>query len=70
MANLFILYITLTVFGVGATIADFLGVMDHLSIITGAVENGRPISAIHPNAVAKARNEIVENALNKFVKET
>jgi hypothetical protein len=29
MANLFILYITLTVFGVGATIADFLGVMDH-----------------------------------------
>jgi hypothetical protein len=31
MANLFILYITLTVFGVGATVADFLGVMDHHS---------------------------------------
>jgi hypothetical protein len=29
MANLFILYITLTVFGVGATVADFLGLMDH-----------------------------------------
>jgi hypothetical protein len=31
---------------------------------------GKPISAIHPNAVAKARNEIVEEALNKLVKES
>jgi hypothetical protein len=44
--------------------------VDHVSIITGAVENGRPISAIHPNAVAKARNEIVEDAFKKLVKET
>jgi pyruvate/2-oxoglutarate dehydrogenase complex dihydrolipoamide acyltransferase (E2) component len=44
--------------------------VDHVSIITGAVENGKPISAIHPNAVAKARNEIVEEALNKLVKES
>jgi pyruvate/2-oxoglutarate dehydrogenase complex dihydrolipoamide acyltransferase (E2) component len=44
--------------------------VDHVSIITGAAENGKPISAIHPNAVAKARNEIMEEALNKLMKES
>ncbi|MCL2209936.1 MAG: hypothetical protein FWC19_07355 [Treponema sp.] len=29
MADLFVLFITLTVFGVGVTIIDFLGVLDH-----------------------------------------
>ncbi|MCL2209934.1 MAG: SPFH domain-containing protein [Treponema sp.] len=40
--------------------------VDHVSIITGAGGNTEPISAIHPNAVAKARNEIVEDALKKI----
>jgi len=40
--------------------------VDHVSIITGAAGNTEPISAIHPNAVAKARNEIVEDAMMKI----
>ena len=40
--------------------------VDHVSIITGAGGNTEPISAIHPNAVAKARNEIVEDTLKKI----
>lgn len=43
--------------------------VDHVSIITGAGTGGEPISAIHPNAVAKARNEIIEDALKKLAKE-
>jgi regulator of protease activity HflC (stomatin/prohibitin superfamily) len=42
--------------------------VEYMSIITGAGGDGEPISAIHPNAVAKARNEIVEDALKKLVK--
>jgi len=42
--------------------------VDHVSIITGSGGSGEPISAIHPNAVAKARNEILEERLKKLVK--
>jgi uncharacterized membrane protein YqiK len=42
--------------------------VNHVSIITGAGGSGEPISAIHPNAVAKARNEIIEDALKKLTK--
>jgi len=42
--------------------------VEHVSIITGAAGNAEPISAIHPNAVAKARNDVVEDALNGIVK--
>ncbi|MCL2176126.1 MAG: flotillin family protein [Treponema sp.] len=42
--------------------------VDHVSIISGAASNGEPISAIHPNAVAKVKNEIVEDAMRKLVK--
>ena len=42
--------------------------VDHVSIITGTAGNGEPISAIHPNAVAKIRNEIVEDSLKKAIK--
>ncbi|MCL2129532.1 MAG: SPFH domain-containing protein [Treponema sp.] len=38
---------------------------DHLSVISGANGDGKPISAIHPDAVALARNEIVAEALKK-----
>jgi len=38
---------------------------DHVSVITGASGNTEPISAIHPNAVARARNKIVSDALKK-----
>jgi len=38
---------------------------DHVSVITGAGGNGEPISAIHPNAVARARNDIIADALKK-----
>ena len=38
---------------------------DHVSVITGASGNGEPISAIHPNAVAEARNRIIADALKK-----
>ena len=39
--------------------------VDHVSVITGTGGNREPISAIDPNAVAKVRNEIVENALKR-----
>jgi len=42
--------------------------VDHVSIISGAASNGEPISAIHPNAVAKVKNEIVEDAMRKLTK--
>jgi len=42
--------------------------VEHVSIITGVGGKGEPISAIHPNAVAKVRNEIVENAMQKLAK--
>ena len=42
--------------------------VDHVSIISGAAANGEPISAIHPNAVAKVKNEIVEDAMRKVIK--
>ena len=38
---------------------------DHLSVITGALGGGKPISAIHPDAAAMARNEIVAEAMKK-----
>jgi len=41
--------------------------VDHVSVITGANREGDPISAIHPNAVAKIKNEIVENAMRMGV---
>jgi hypothetical protein len=40
--------------------------VEHVSVITGVKNNGEPISAIHPNAVAKVRNEIVEDAMKKL----
>ncbi|MDR1142800.1 MAG: hypothetical protein LBK77_01120 [Spirochaetaceae bacterium] len=36
---------------------------DHVSVLTGAGSGSEPISAIHPGAVAKARNEAVAEAL-------
>jgi len=39
--------------------------VNHVSIITGTGGNREPISAIDPNAVAKVRNEIIEEALKK-----
>jgi len=44
--------------------------VDHVSIITGTGGNKEPISAIDPNAVAKVRNEIVEDAMRKFAGKT
>jgi flotillin len=44
--------------------------VDKLSIITGADKTGEPISAIHPNAVAKGRNELVAGALTEALKQT
>jgi hypothetical protein len=38
-----------------------------MSIITGTSGGGEPISAIHPNAIASARNEIIADALKKTV---
>jgi hypothetical protein len=35
----------------------------HISVVTGAGKNGGPISAIHPDAVAAARNRLVSDAL-------
>jgi len=40
--------------------------VDHVSVITGSGGNREPISAIDPNAVAKVRNEIVEDAMRKY----
>jgi uncharacterized membrane protein YqiK len=40
---------------------------EHMSIITGTSGGGEPISAIHPNAIASARNEIIADALKKTV---
>ena len=37
---------------------------EHVSVITGAA-GGKPISAIHPDAAAMARNEIIAEALKK-----
>ncbi|MCL2184736.1 MAG: SPFH domain-containing protein [Treponema sp.] len=41
--------------------------VDHVSVITGVKMDGEPISAIHPNAAAKVKNEIVENAMRMGV---
>jgi hypothetical protein len=35
----------------------------HISVVTGAGKSGGPISAIHPDAVAAARNKLVSDAL-------
>jgi len=39
--------------------------VDHVSVITGAGGNREPISAIDPDAVARVRNEIVEDVMRK-----
>jgi hypothetical protein len=38
----------------------------HVSIVTGAGHGREPISAIHPDAVAAARNDLVAGALSKM----
>ncbi|MCL2320385.1 MAG: hypothetical protein FWC45_09890, partial [Treponema sp.] len=38
---------------------------DHVSVITGIPGDGKPISAIHPDAAALARNEIVAGVLKR-----
>jgi len=40
----------------------------HVSVVTGSGGDREPISAIHPNAVASARNEIVAAALEGMTK--
>lgn len=40
----------------------------HVSVVTGAGGDRDPISAIHPNAVASARNEMVAAALESMTK--
>jgi hypothetical protein len=40
MGNLFVIYTALTVFGLGITIVDFLGVFDHSGDNTGAADHG------------------------------
>ncbi|GHU10254.1 hypothetical protein FACS1894151_09450 [Spirochaetia bacterium] len=39
---------------------------EHISVITGTGGNQNPISAIHPNAAAKARNDIVAAAFEEI----
>jgi flotillin len=39
--------------------------VDKLSIITGADKSGEPISAVHPNALAEGRNNLVAGALTE-----
>ncbi len=41
---------------------------DHVSVVTGSGGDREPISAIHPNAVAAARNDIVAAALEGMTK--
>jgi hypothetical protein len=41
----------------------------HLTVITGAGTDTEPISAIHPNAIAAARNEVVAAAMSTLKKD-
>jgi hypothetical protein len=40
----------------------------HISVVTGAGKTGEPISAIHPDALAEARNKLVAGALSAIAK--
>ena len=42
--------------------------VDRVSVITGAEGNTEPISAIHPNAVARERNDLIGAAISEALK--
>jgi len=75
MAELFVLFLTLTVFGVGVTIIDFIGIFDNIGSSgnssdagdTLANDAGTAVSKPGSNLVSENKNSVREKASLKII---